>query len=155
MKTRPVSDTNKLARFEALCRAQGLPLTVQRRVILEALASRDDHPTADEIFAAVQNRIPDVSRTTVYRVLDTLVGVGVAAKVCHPGASARFDARTDRHHHLVCRACGKVRDLEAPALNRLPLPDTRRRGFEIRDYSIHFLGTCADCRPRRAHKEKP
>ncbi len=154
MKTRPVKSTNKVAQFEAACRAQGLPLTVQRRVILEALAARDDHPTADEIFAAIQERIPGVSRTTVYRVLETLVGVGVASKVCHPGATARFDAKTDRHHHLVCRECGKVRDLEAPALDRLPLPNTSRRGFEIRDYSIHFLGTCADCRPKRRRDDE-
>ncbi len=142
--------TDHLERFEALCRQQGVPLTVQRRVILESLAGREDHPTADDIFHAVQARIPGVSRTTVYRVLDTLVRAGVASKVAHPGASIRFDAKVHRHHHLVCRACGKVRDLEDAALNAVRLPRTHRYGFEISDYSIHFTGVCAGCRGGRA-----
>ena len=63
----------RLQEFEETCRRKGLPLTVQRRVILEAVLQRDDHPTADQIYEAVQERIPQLSRTTVYRVLDALL----------------------------------------------------------------------------------
>ena len=65
--------TEKLRQFEALCRSKRLPLTVQRRAIFEAVLERDDHPAADQVFEVVKERIPGVSRTTVYRVLDTLV----------------------------------------------------------------------------------
>ena len=138
--------STKMAALEAACRAEGLPLTVQRRVILEVLADRLDHPTADQIFAAVRRRMPDVSRTTVYRVLDTLVRLGLAVKTPHPGAAVRFDPRTERHHHLVCVGCDRVIDLHAPELDALPLPDTRRLGFEADDYSLHIRGLCAACR---------
>lgn len=128
------------------CRRQGVPLTVQRSVILEALAGRDDHPTADQLLDAVRTRLPGVSRTTVYRVLDTLVRLGLAVKTCTPGAAVRFDARTERHHHLVCLRCERVVDVHEPALDALDLSRARRGGFEISDYSIHFRGICPDCR---------
>ena len=140
---------SKIAALEAACRAHGLPLTVQRRTILEVLAERTDHPTADQVFAAVRRRLPDVSRTTVYRVLDTLVRLGLAVKTPHPGASVRFDPRTERHHHLVCTACDRVIDLHAPELNALRLPDTRRLGFAADDFSLHIRGLCSDCQARR------
>ena len=135
--------------LEVACRNSDLPLTIQRRVILQALASRDDHPTADQILQQVRKRLPEVSRTTVYRVLDTLVELGLAVKICSPGKGARFDPKTHRHHHLVCVQCEKVTDFEAPKLNLLPLPDTRTRAFDILDYSIHFRGLCADCKRQR------
>ena len=144
MKLQAASKRKKLVAFEALCRRGGIPLTVQRRIVLEALLERGDHPTAEQIFVDVRRRIPGVSRTTVYRVLETLVAAGVAGKASHPGAAARFDPVTERHHHLVCVRCERLADLEAPALDRLRLP--RTRGFRILDYSIHFMGLCADCR---------
>jgi len=143
--------------FEQLCRAHGIPLTVQRRAVLEALSVRDDHPTADDIFASLQSRLPEISRPTVYRVLNSLVRIGVARKVCHPGAAARFETKLERHHHLVCVRCDKVMDFEHPAFDRLSLPDAGAHGFLFDDYSIHFRGVCADCakaggRPRRTRK---
>lgn len=140
--------SGKHAALEAACKQQGLPVTVQRRVILEALAGRDDHPTADDILDEVRQRLPEVSRTTVYRVLDTLVRLGLAAKICSPGTGVRFDPKTDRHHHLVCVRCEKVMDFEAPTLNAFPLPDAQRRAFTIHDYSIHFRGLCRECGKR-------
>jgi len=135
----------KLDDFTALCRREGVALTVQRRTILEALIGRDDHPTADHIYEDVRSRIPSVSRTTVYRVLDTLVRLGVARKTSHAGAQVRFDPNTARHHHLVCMHCGKVADLDDGGVARLRIPDTKRAGFTIDDYSIQFNGSCADC----------
>ena len=152
--TRQDHRTNKLTALEVACRRQGLPLTVQRRVILEALAGRDDHPTADEVLEQVRKRLPEVSRTTVYRVLDTLVRLRLAVKICSPGAGVRFDAKTDRHHHLVCVQCEKVMDFEAPTLNGLPLPDARTHAFTVHDYSIHFRGLCVDCGKRVNGREK-
>ena len=62
----------RLSEFEKLCRNRGLPLTVQRRVVLQVVLEHDDHPTADQILEAVKDRVPGISRTTVYRSLDTL-----------------------------------------------------------------------------------
>lgn len=126
-----------------------MALTAQRSIILEALAARDDHPTADQLLEDVRERLPGISRTTVYRVLETLTRLRFAVKTCAPGAAARFDPCTERHHHLVCEHCERIFDLHAPALDTLPEPaDLARGGFEIRDYSVYFRGRCRVCQER-------
>jgi Fur family peroxide stress response transcriptional regulator len=140
-----------MQQFEAACRAHGLPVTVQRRRIFEALCDRTDHPTSDQVYAAVKETLPGVSRTTVYRVLDTLVRVGVLARASSPGAASRVDPRTSRHHHLVCQRCDRLMDLDEEAVeHRIRPPDVRRRGFAILGYSIYFTGLCAGCQKEAA-----
>jgi Fur family transcriptional regulator, peroxide stress response regulator len=135
----------KLETCERLFRERGLPMTVQRRVIYGELLARNDHPTADEIFAAVKGRLPGVSRTTAYRVLEALVAAGVAQRICHLGSSARYDANMERHHHLVCLRCEKTMDLHSETLDKLPVPGRFAAGFKMLDFTIHFRGICADC----------
>jgi Fur family peroxide stress response transcriptional regulator len=142
----PDQIAERLREFETLCRGLGVPLTVQRRVVLEAVLMRDDHPTADQIVEVVKRRIPGVSRTTVYRVLELLVNLGAIRRLHHPDPVARFDGKIRRHHHLICKKCNKVIDLESATLDRLSLPDVRTEGFEIEDFSVQFIGTCAACR---------
>ncbi len=138
----------RLGEFERAVRARGLALTVQRRAVFEALLERADHPTADQVYEAVRERIPGVSRTTVYRVLDALVGARVIAKVGHLGSAVRYDPLTHRHHHLVCLRCEKVVDFEDQRLNALPLPRLRGGEFTVSGYSVQFQGVCAACRAR-------
>jgi len=141
----------RMQQFEAACRAHGLPVTVQRRRIFEALVDRTDHPTPDQVYAAVKRTLPGVSRTTVYRVLDILVRVGVLARASSPGAASRVDPRTSRHHHLVCQGCDRLFDVDERAVaHRIRPPDVRKRGFAIQGYSIYFTGLCAACRKRGA-----
>ena len=146
MATRSSIRRQRIEAFEALCRRHGLPITIQRRTIFAYVAGREDHPTADQIYGAVRKRIPGVSRTTVYRVLETLVRLGVLSKACHPGSPVRFDPKVDRHHHLVCVRCGKMTDVADARLNGIELPAIANQGYEIRDFSIHFQGTCPACR---------
>jgi len=136
----------RLREFESLCRERGLPLTVQRREVLRGMLERDDHPTADQIYETVRQRIAGLSLTTVYRVLETLVGLGVIRRLPHPGPSARFDGKTYRHHHLVCKRCHRVVDVQSHVFDDLALPAPQRQGFEIEDFSVHFLGVCEECR---------
>jgi Fur family peroxide stress response transcriptional regulator len=142
------------ARLEAVCRRAGIPATVQRRVIFAALLDREDHPTVDQVFADVKERIPGVSRTTVYRTLETLAHLGLARRTNHFAASARFDGNMEQHHHLVCTVCDKVVDYQDPGLPAATLPDARRHGFTLRDYSVYFEGFCSDCK-RPANTLKP
>jgi len=135
----------RLQQFETLCRQRGLPLTVQRRDIFQAVLQSDDHPSADQVYDVVKDRIAGLSRTTVYRVLDTLVQLGVVRRLHHPGAAVRFDGRVDRHHHLVCRLCDQVVDVTGRDLDRLK-PPRQRGGFLVEDYTIQFVGVCAACR---------
>ena len=121
-------------------------MTVQRRIILTALVERDDHPTIDQIFEDVKQRLPGISRTTVYRALETLIELGIAKRTKHFESAGRFDGNTDHHHHLVCIRCSKVVDFDDPELAKLPLPDMRRTGFEVTDFSVYFEGLCQDCK---------
>ena len=136
--------------LEQKCRKNGLRLTSQRRLILESLASRRDHPTADLIWEQVRREAPELSRTTVYRVLETLVNIGIARRTCHPDAVTRYELNAGQHHHLVCLRCGKMVDVEEPSLNQLRLPEGRLTGFQIADYSVQFRGTCLECRKEDA-----
>jgi Fe2+ or Zn2+ uptake regulation protein len=124
----------RLVDLEAECRRRGLALTIQRRTV----------------FAELAARLPDLSRTTVYRVLETLVDAGLARKVHHAGGVARFDPMTSRHHHLVCDACGRLVDLEDEMVPPLRLPDSSRTGFRIKDYSVSFTGLCPDCAKKKS-----
>jgi Fur family transcriptional regulator, peroxide stress response regulator len=149
----------RLRAFEHRCRQAGFPLTVQRRVILETMVLRDDHPTAEQIYETIRPRVPEISRATVYRVLESLVRLGAIGRAHHFGSTARFDSNTSHHHHLVCVRCNRVIDFEDAQLDDLPLPDHARTGFLTTDYSIHFTGLCAECQqadstpaPREAAK---
>ncbi|MGH7738719.1 MAG: Fur family transcriptional regulator [bacterium] len=151
---KPTQAAQKMESFEKLCRERGIPLTVQRRMILESLVGREDHPTADQIYETVTDRLPGLSRATVYRVLETLVEVGVIHRASHLGTAARYDPNTDHHHHLACVKCHKVVDLEETALAAIHLP-MGLQGFEIMDYSVHLQGYCPECRKKAKPEKRP
>ena len=139
--------------FRGLCRERGERCTVQRRVILEAVLELDNHPSADQIFDAVEDRLPGIARTTVYRALEHLARMGVITKACHPGRVARFDPRLELHHHLVCLRCNEFFDFEDDYLNGLTIPDTSDFGFEVSDYRVQLRGICQTCRNMNKKEE--
>ena len=141
-------------RLEAACQRQGIPTTIQRRVIYKALIEREDHPTVDQIYAAVKEQLPGISRTTVYRTLEKLAELGLARRTHHFAASARFDGNMEQHHHLVCTSCGKVSDFANRELPVQGPADIRCNGFTVADYSIYFEGLCAGCRKSAALHNK-
>lgn len=136
----------RIAQFERTCRAQGLPITVQRRTVFEAMLGHADHPTADQIYEQVRTQVPGISRTTVYRILETFVCLGLIRRICHHSSAARFDAKVDRHDHLVCMHCEKIIDLKQEEAITVDIPNVKAHGFAIADYCIHFRGICAACR---------
>jgi Fur family peroxide stress response transcriptional regulator len=141
----------KLAEFENACKKEGIPVTIQRRTILTALAGRKDHPTAEDIYLQIIDILPGISKTTVYRVLETMVGLGVVRRISNAESRSRFDADTSRHHHVQCTECGIVVDIHDRALNNMSLPPTIPSGFLVIDYSISFSGLCPSCRGSAPH----
>jgi Fur family transcriptional regulator, peroxide stress response regulator len=152
MSERSPDLADQLRAFEEMCRQSGFPLTVQRRVILECILQRHDHPTADQVHEDVRARVPEISRTTVYRTLEALVQMGAIRRAHHLGPASRFDANSGHHHHLVCVRCNSVVDFEDPRLDQLPIPDEVRTKFQIMDYSVHYAGLCASC--QRADRDR-
>lgn len=154
MKNKSVHINSDLStKFESACREQGLALTVQRRAIYEALATRTDHPTADQVYESISEKLKGISRTTVYRVLETFVSIGIAKRISNPESKARFDADINRHHHLSCIECGCIIDMHDNQLNSLQVPEDLASEFEILDYSITFTGYCAVCRMKVTRPE--
>ena len=140
---------DRIREFKRICRERGERFTVQRQIILETVLDLDNHPSADQIYEAVESRLPGIARTTVYRTLEHLARMGIITKACHPGRVTRFDPRTEIHHHLVCLVCNEFFDFEDDGLNRLTIPDTSAFDFEVSDYRVHIRGICQNCREIR------
>jgi Fur family peroxide stress response transcriptional regulator len=145
--------TDRIETFERRCHEEGRRVTVQRRVILEAVLELDNHPTADQVFEAVSGGIPGVARTTVYRTLDELYRLGVISKACHPGQAVRYDARTEPHHHLVCTRCNEFIDFTDERLDAVKAPDTSALDFEVSSLRVQLLGICGTCRATQRKEE--
>jgi Fur family peroxide stress response transcriptional regulator len=146
MSTHP--DSSDL-RLRAALHAGGQRFTEQRATIYRYLATTDVHPTADEVFSAVRRSLPGISLATVYKSLEALVGCGLAVKLTYADNSARYDGRTDPHHHARCVECdavvdipGVIPDAEVEAIRM------RAGGFTVTGYRLEFSGYCAKCLPQ-------
>ncbi|WP_326834419.1 Fur family transcriptional regulator [Amycolatopsis rhabdoformis] len=131
--------------FAVQLKRTGLRNTAQRRAVLGAVR---DHPhaTAAEIAAVVEAGAGGLSRQGLYNVLDDLVGVGLLRALEPAGSPARFEFdRHDNHHHLVCRACGRIEDV-ACAVGEVPCLDpSSAAGFTIDEAEVTWWGLCAEC----------
>ncbi len=123
-------------------------MTRQRQVILDELMSRKDHPTADELYAAVRRKLPRISLGTVYRNLDVLMRSGLALKLDMGGAQSRFDADISPHYHVKCVSCGRVDDIRETGFVEITLPPSRDDGYAITGVRVEFDGICPQCRGR-------
>lgn len=128
---------------ENLVRTKGLKMTPQRQVIVEFLQSVDHHPTAEEVFRAVNERFPMTSRATVYNTLNWLKEAHLVAELFENGI-ARFDPNLMPHHHFICRQCGKVEDIDwetvAPVVQAV-LPGNQK----VETFELTLRGLCAHC----------
>jgi Fe2+ or Zn2+ uptake regulation protein len=126
----------------------GLRVTAPRLAVLAAVR-RGGHPTVEELAVAARGRLGTVSTQAVYDVLGALAAAGLVRRIEPPGGPARFESRVgDNHHHLICRSCGSVTDIDCaighgPCLE-LPAVD----GYEIDEAEVIFRGLCRACGPR-------
>jgi Fe2+ or Zn2+ uptake regulation protein len=126
-------------------RAHGLRVTRPRLAVLEVLAE-GGHLDVDEITRRVRSRLDSVSTQAVYDVLGALSRVGLARRLEPAGSPARFEARTgDNHHHVVCRGCGAIADVDC-VVNAAPcLEPEPSNGYVIDEAEVTFWGICPDC----------
>jgi Fur family peroxide stress response transcriptional regulator len=128
----------------------GLRCTPQRYAVMAFLMKQNRHPTAADIFEAVNRADPRSSRATTYNNLRDLVQAGLVREVAVEGRAARFDAKGMRHHHFICDRCGNVEDIE---WCDVPKPASGSLGKRIlRECELIFRGLCAKCAPRRASR---
>jgi Fe2+ or Zn2+ uptake regulation protein len=135
-----------------LFRANGRKVTAQRQCIFRVLQGNVAHPSAEAVFEAARAEVATISLKTVYQTLYELAEIGEIAALDLGTGMARFDPNVDSaHHHLVCRSCGKVRDINV-AFAGLTVPPDEAQGYEVKSAEVVFRGLCEECRqPGRPH----
>ena len=119
--------------------------TNQRRVIMEELRKLKCHPTADELYGIVKQRLPKISLATVYRNLGLLADAGEIRRIEQAGRQNRYDGDTSIHYHLRCRKCGAVEDLQMENPQSLNRDLTKVLTGRVSNVKVEFDGYCVDC----------
>jgi Fur family transcriptional regulator, stress-responsive regulator len=129
----------------ALLRRHGVQVTAQRLAVLRAVAARS-HSTAADIDAAVRTEIGAISLQAVYDALGILAEKGIIRRIQPAGSPARYEGRVgDNHHHLICRACGRMVDVDC-AVGMAPcLTAVDNSGYEIDEAEVIYWGRCPEC----------
>jgi Fe2+ or Zn2+ uptake regulation protein len=130
-----------------LFRATGRKVTPQRQCIFGVLHDNVTHPSAETVYEAARRQMETISLRTVYQTLYELEELGEVNLLDLGTGTVRVDPNVEAvHHHLVCRACGRIRDL-AVELPTLQVPVGQEQGFVVRSAEVVFRGLCQDCRP--------
>ena len=119
--------------------------TMQRNVICQELNNLGNHPTADQVYNAVHEKYPRISRATVYRTLNRLSDEGLVTRVKVSDGADRFDHQTQQHYHVRCAQCGRVADVNMPNLSLLDTEAARLSGYVVEGHSLLFEGLCPGC----------
>ena len=129
----------------ALLRERGIQVTAQRLAVLRAVAGQP-HITADAVAEVVRTEIGAISLQSVYDALGLLVSEGLIRRIQPSGSPARFEDRVgDNHHHLICRSCGRVVDIDCAVGSAPCLTAMDDRGYEIDEAEVAYWGRCPDC----------
>ena len=123
-------------------RAAGLKVTPQRQLLFRLLYGNQMHPTAETLYEIASAEMPGISLRTVYQTLTDLSAMGELRQI-QLGGAARFDPNVDDHHHIVCDACGEVRDVYVPNTDVISVAGLD--GFSVRSARIVFSGKCQRC----------
>jgi Fur family ferric uptake transcriptional regulator len=133
--------------FEQMLRAAALRVTRPRVAVLRAVHAHS-HADTDSIIGAVRGKLPEVSRQAVYDVLRTLTAAGLVRRIQPSGSVARYESRTgDNHHHVVCRSCGLIADVDCAVGEAPCLTASDDRGFSVDEAEVIYWGLCPDCSP--------
>jgi Fe2+ or Zn2+ uptake regulation protein len=128
--------------YTGTLREKGIKVTPQRLEVLRFLDKNMTHPTADDIYRALKTSNPSLSKTTVYNVMDVFREHGLVKVLTISGNEARYDLRTTRHQHFLCKSCGRIVDVDIKGLCMDCVPE---KGHKVEEVHGYFKGTCKDC----------
>ena len=137
--------------LERMLRGASLRVTRPRVAVLAAV---HEHPHADtqSLVGVVRGRLGDVSQQAVYDVLNALTGAGLVRRIHPPGSVARYESRVgDNHHHVVCRSCGVIADVDCAVGSSPCLTASDDHGFAIDEAEVIYWGLCSDCSGKGSH----
>ena len=128
-----------------LLRDRGLRVTAQRLAVLRAVPS-ESHVTADEVAESVRAEVGSISLQGVYDALAALADAGLVRRIQPAGSPALFEARVaDNHHHVICRSCGQVADVDCAVGDAPCLTAEDDHGFQIDEAEVVYWGLCPQC----------
>ena len=127
-------------------KSRGVTVTAQRLAVLNAV-SRTPHATAEELVDLAKSEIGAISRQSVYDTLNTFVELGLVRRIQPSGSPALYEDRVgDNHHHLICRGCGRVVDVDCSVGSMPCLQAADDKGFEIDEAEVAYWGRCPECK---------
>jgi Fe2+ or Zn2+ uptake regulation protein len=138
----PPRDDTELA---ALLRERGLRATSQRVVMHRLLRDHNRHLSAEDLLSEASERLPGVSLPTVYATLELFEQLGIVRRVNGGGGTLLWDTRADAHHHMICRSCGRIEDMETPLDLERACRSAARSGFRPDRAEVVVSGLCASC----------
>jgi len=144
-----MSVQERLRDFEEVCREEGLKITHQRLEIFKELLNSYDHPTVEKLYQRLRPKLPTISLDTVYRTLTTLEKHNLVVRVETGESQARFEGRTEEHHHAICKKCGKITDFFWKLPDEASLPDEILNWGQIVKKSLTLHGLCGQCMQER------
>jgi len=134
---------DRVEEFKRRVKASGLKITPQRLAVYKEIASRQDHPCAEELYERLKDKIEGISLTTVYRTLASLEKAGLVQRVPTLKDKVRYDARVEPHSHFVCIKCGKIVDLDLiPEFDRSKIEELG----EPVSCTLMCYGICRECK---------
>jgi len=138
-----------------LLKERPLRMTRQRQVILEELRATDQHPSADDLYSRVKQKLPRISLGTVYRNLEILSELGEIQTIASAGNLKRFDGEAQNHYHMRCLGCDRLFDAPLEVIDALERALQTKTDFRVLSHRIEFVGFCRDCQTRRGEDAAP
>ncbi|XKH51702.1 peroxide-responsive transcriptional repressor PerR [Chryseomicrobium palamuruense] len=127
-------------------KSTGVRITPQRHAILEFIIQSMTHPTADDIYRALESKFPSMSVATVYNNLRVFRESGLVKELTYGDSSSRFDFVTNDHYHMICTSCGKIVDFHYPGLDEVEQLASHITGFEVESHRLEVYGKCPSCK---------
>jgi len=131
--------------FRDVCAEHGIAVTHQRQVLFEVMQGMHGHPSPEEIYARVKQKIPAISLATVYKNIHLFVESGVLREVSLHHGTQRVEMNREEHHHMVCSKCKTISDIDEKELGLLTKRKRLPGGFLVERYSVDVIGLCATC----------
>ena len=138
--------------FAAQLKEAGLQVTAQRLAVHRAIAVAC-HTTSDEVCERVRSEIGSVSRQAVYDALRTLTEHGFIRRIEPANSPARYELRVDNHHHLICRSCGAITDIDCAKGKAPCLDPAKTHGYLIDEAEVTYWGLCPECQSRTSSQK--
>lgn len=132
-------------------KSTGVRMTPQRHAILTYLVESKSHPTADEIYRALEHQFPSMSVATVYNNLKVFVDTGLVREMTYGDASSRYDADLHDHYHAICVSCGKITDFDHEPVHSVEEAAVSATGFQIHGHRLEVYGLCPNCAKTVTH----